>query len=421
VSADPVAQRCAGSSDDCRAHPLQSRALGEGLSSSGPAWRTWAAAWIVLASMILSNAPTPLYTRWQSEIGFSSSILTTIFGVYTVGLLLTLLIAGQLTVRWGSKRLLIASLGVAMTSSLLFAYAGSVPTLLAARFTAGIAVGIALSTGMACVIGSGGQLRRRLTSRVASGAMALGTALGPLLAGAMIRIASEPIAALFLIELSILFVAALVVVLLPLPSGSTETHQRSLFVLPRISRQNRQHLVCGIAHFGSGMAGTAFMLSLGPSVLADLLGVSSPLVAGGMAGAMMLAASVVPFLAARRSVPGLFRLSTGAAVTSMAVLVCAVVTASAYAFLAAAVLVGASAGLGQVGGVTLIGSHVPDDRRTEAIAVLNMGAYVLVGVMPIATGVVVDRIGLPAGTIAFAICLAIGATLAHSFASYRRY
>jgi MFS family permease len=304
-----------------------------------------------------------------------------------------------------------------MIGSLLFAFAGSVPMLLAARFTAGIAVAIALSTGMACVIDSGGPLRRRLTSRVAAGAMAFGTALGPLLAGAVILVAREPVTMLFLTELSILFAAALVVMLLPLSSGSTEARRDSHFVLPRIPRQNRQHLVCGIAHFGSGMTGTAFMLSLGPSVLGELLGVNNPLIAGGMAGAMMLAASVVPFLAARQSVPGLFRLGTAATVTSMAVLAFAIVTASPYAFLTAAVLIGASAGLGQVGGVTLIGAHVPDGRRTEAIAIFNMGAYVLVGATPIATGVVVDWIGLSAGTIAFAICLAIGATLAHSFAS----
>lgn len=37
-----------------------------------PPWRMWAAAWIVTAVFILSNAPTPLYVRWQTTIGFSS-------------------------------------------------------------------------------------------------------------------------------------------------------------------------------------------------------------------------------------------------------------------------------------------------------------------------------------------------------------
>ena len=35
-----------------------------------------AAAWIVTAVFALSNSPTPLYVRWQREIGFSSGTLT---------------------------------------------------------------------------------------------------------------------------------------------------------------------------------------------------------------------------------------------------------------------------------------------------------------------------------------------------------
>ncbi|MEK1854253.1 MAG: hypothetical protein AAAC48_20900 [Phyllobacterium sp.] len=41
--------------------------------------------------------------------------------------------------------------------------------------------------------------------------------------------------------------------------------------------------------------------------------------------------------------------------------------------MAAAVFAGAGQGLGQLEGLTLIGTHVPTNRRAEANAVLNIG------------------------------------------------
>lgn len=75
----------------------------------------WTTAWIVTAVFILSNSATPLYVRWQTEIGFSSAVLTAIFGAYIVGLLPTLLVAGQLSDRYGRRPVLLPGLGAAHT------------------------------------------------------------------------------------------------------------------------------------------------------------------------------------------------------------------------------------------------------------------------------------------------------------------
>jgi len=123
-------------------------------SSAGPKELRWslAAASTVTAVFVLSNAPTPLYTRWQAEWEFSSGILTIVFGAYMVGLIGTLLVAGKLADRYGRKVVLVPGLIAAVTAAGLFLSATNVVWLLAARLLAGAAVGAAVTAGMSATI-----------------------------------------------------------------------------------------------------------------------------------------------------------------------------------------------------------------------------------------------------------------------------
>ncbi|MDQ3157636.1 MAG: MFS transporter, partial [Actinomycetota bacterium] len=132
------------------------------------------AAWIVTAVFALSNSPTPLYARWQHQIGFSTGTLTVIFAAYIIGLLLTLVVAGQLADRIGRKPVLIPGVIVALAACLLFMNASTVATLLIARFLTGIAVGVVVSAGLAAVVDLGGPDRHRQASLTASVSMVLG-------------------------------------------------------------------------------------------------------------------------------------------------------------------------------------------------------------------------------------------------------
>jgi MFS family permease len=377
--------------------------------AADPPWRMWAAAWIVTAVFILSNASTPLYVRWQAEIGFSSATLTIIFSAYILGLLLTLLVAGQLSDRFGRRLVLLPGLMVAILACLLFLSAHSVAMLVVARFLSGVAVGVAVSAGMASVVDLGGPERRRQASLLASVSMVLGAGLGPLLAGGLAFTLAQPIAPIFAIELAILASAALIALLLPLKRGASHADNSWRLKLPGVPRINRPHIASGIAVFGPGITATSFVLSLGPSLLSRLLGVSNPLIAGGMACAMFLTATAVQFLIKGRSVRTILLAGAAATVLSMAGVALAVMTSNIALLIVAALLAGSGQGLGQLGGLTLIGLHVPADRRAEANAVLNIGGYIPAGLMPIATGVVIDRAGLSIGATGFAAMMAIAA------------
>ncbi|NLS05470.1 MFS transporter [Rhizobium sp. P32RR-XVIII] len=377
----------------------------------------WAAAWIVTAVFILSNSATPLYVHWQGEIGFSSATLTVIFAAYIFGLLLALLVAGQLSDRYGRKPVLIPGLLAAMAACLLFAAAESVAMLVIARLLSGIAIGVIVSAGMASVVDLGGPERRKSASLAASVAMVLGAGLGPLLAGASAQVLSQPVLPIFAAEFLILVSAFIAIAILPLKRSAPSDGWR--LRLPGVPQPNRKHLAFGIAVFGPGITATSFVLSLGPSLLSRLLDVTSPLVAGGMACAMFLTATGVQFAVRRLSVRTIFIIGSAATVLSMLGIVVAVNGSIATILVAAALLAGAGQGLGQLGGLTLIGLHVPAHRRAEANAVLNFGGYIPAGLLPVATGYLIDLTGFAAGATAFATLLAAVAVGGAAFVAAR--
>lgn len=389
------------------------------LDGGSPAWRIWRTAWMVTAVFILSNSATPLYVHWQGEMGFSNGTLTIIFAAYIAGLLMALLIAGQLSDRFGRKPVLFPGLAAAVLGCLLFLVATSVPVLLIARFLSGIAVGVIVSAGMASVVDSGGPDRKELASLAASVAMVLGAGIGPLLAGVLAEAFSRPVLPIYLIQLVILSSAFLAAA--AIPGNRADFHHGKVFQLrlPAVPSANRLHLAFGIAVFAPGITATSFVLSLGPSLLSQLLHVTSPLVAGGTACIMFMSATGIQFALKGLPIRTIFLIGSMATILSMCSIVIAVHFSAAVLLVLAAVLAGIGQGLGQLGGLTLIGLHVPEQRRAEANAVLNMGGYIPAAVLPVCTGYLIDYTGLEAGAMVFAVILSAAALAAILFVRIR--
>ncbi|MFJ2540692.1 MFS transporter [Pseudomonas sp. NPDC087614] len=377
--------------------------------------RMWLAGWMVVSVFVLSNTATPLYVLWQGQLGFASSTLTLIFAAYILGLLLSLLIAGQVSDRYGRSVVLLPGLVCAMSAALLFRSAESVEGLLFARLLTGIAVGIIVSAGMASVVDQGGVQRRRLSSLVASMSMVLGAGLGPLLAGSLATFASRPIEKVFTLELGILALAFLIA--WTMPNGANDTQRRggARWRLPSVERHHRLHILLGVALFGPGITATSFVLSLGPSLLASLLHIKTPLMAGATAFLMFISAFAVQIVLRRRTVEHIFYFSAAATFASMLGISTAIAISSPAVLIIAALLAGAGQGLGQLGGLTLIALRVSDNKRAQANALLNMGGYVPAGLLPVATGFLIDRTNLAVGAYTLAGLLASCALLAAWF------
>ncbi|MFH8678487.1 MFS transporter [Streptomyces lydicus] len=376
-----------------------------------PVREIWFAAWPVVALFVLSNAAMPLYGVWQRQLGFGSGTLTLVYAAYVVGLLGSLLVAGVASDRLGRKPVLVPALLLGIVACLVYATAPSVAALAVARLLTGIATGAAVSAGMAAVTDLAAG--RALGPLLASTAMVLGAGLGPVLAGVLSETAPAPTVTVFGVEAVLLATALAVVARMPLPRsrpgrGATAAAgpSGSWVRLPAVPRANRRHLALGLAGFAPGISATAFVLSLGPSLLTGLLGTSNRALAGGMALAMFLSATGVQFALRRPAVRTVLLASGAATVSATLALVTAIHTGALAPLLASVVLAGAGQGAGQLGGLTLLSREVPAHRRAEANAALNAGGYLLAGVLPVADGYLSDALGLPTAATLFGLAVA---------------
>lgn len=364
----------------------------------------WLAAWPVTAIFVLSNAATPLYGLWQRQFGFSKGTMTVVFACYIIGLLGSLLVSGVASDRLGRKAVLLPALTLAVLACLIFATAPNVIALMVARLLTGIAVGAAVSAGMAAVTDIAGTGRKPLGALLASCAMVLGAGVGPLLSGVLSETVPAPTVTAFLVDIVLLATAFVAVLRLPL-QRPTAVGTGSWVRIPSVPKTNARQLMLGIAVFAPGITATSFVLSLGPALLSGLLATTSRIIAGAMAFAMFLTATAVQFAVrglARRVVMAGSAAATGLAMVALA---SAVHWHAAWTLIAAALLAGAGQGLGQLGGLSLLNHVVPARRLAEANAALNVGGYLPAGLLPVGTGYLSDMIGLSTGTTVFAIIL----------------
>jgi MFS family permease len=99
---------------------------------------------IIVSFLAASSAPTPLYATYQAEWGFSPITTTVVFGVYAMAVLASLLVVGRISDHLGRRPVLLAALVVQAAAMLVFAGAGSVTALLAARVIQGLSTGAAM-------------------------------------------------------------------------------------------------------------------------------------------------------------------------------------------------------------------------------------------------------------------------------------
>ncbi|WP_378739534.1 MFS transporter [Nocardia brasiliensis] len=367
----------------------------------------WLAAWPVMAVFVLSNAATPLYVVWQRELGFSAGTLTAIFAGYIVGLLGALLVAGVVSDRVGRKPVLLPAIALAMVACVLFATASSIAVLAVARLLTGIAVGAAVSAGMAAVTDVAGVTRKRLAALAASSAMVLGAGSGPLLSGVLSETVPGPTVTIFVVEIVLLVSAFVVVARLDMPKGAGG---RGPWIrIPAVPPGGRTAVLLGIAVFAPGITSTSFVLSLGPSLLAHLLGATNRVIAGGLAFVMFLGATGIQFAVRRLRVRAILLGGAVATTTSMLTLLLSLQLSSLALFGAAAVLAGIGQGLGQFGGLAAISASVGADRLAEANAAQNVGGYLPAAVLPVSAGFLSDAIGLTGGATAFAVVVSVAA------------
>ena len=240
-------------------------------------------AFAFVVTMLGTTLPTPLYPAYEERFGFGALTVTVVFATYAVGVLTALIGFGSASDRIGRRPSLLTGLAMAASSTVVFLLAGRIHqgglgVLLAGRFLSGLSAGIFTGTATATLADLAGEAHRLRASLTAALANIGGLGLGPLLAGVLARYAAKPLTTAFVVHLTLVLLAAAVIVRIPEPV--TVEHPRRLRI-QRLSvpAQIRTIFVqAGIAGF-AGFAVLGFFTAVSPAALASL-GYHNPFVTG---------------------------------------------------------------------------------------------------------------------------------------------
>lgn len=363
-----------------------------------------------------SNAVAPLWPVYRSELHLTAVALTIVFVGYTLGAMLALFAFGGLSDVIGRRPLLVTSAAATLVASLLFAEATNVWWLLGARFVQGLAVG-AVSASANAALNDFSPGNPRKAALAGSVATSIGFAAGPFAAGLLADNAPDPMQMTFFALIACSLVSLVAMARLP-NTGRREgvaftanragvpAHIRGAFV-----RATATFLICWIA--GS------YFLSLGPSLIATLIGNTSHTIAGSTL-LMFFAASAIAQVVARRFA-ALMVLQTSCGIVAGG-LICAALATIVHSlplYFVAVILTGAAQGIALLGGLELINTIAPPAQRAGVIAAFFFIGYLGVTIGTPLLGWISDAHGLDVAAIAFAAVIVGSAAIA--FADLTRW
>src|SRR3954470_4563762 len=99
-----------------------------------------------------ADLATTLHAVYEHDFGFSSAVLTLVFATYALVLAPSLLVFGQLSDRLGRPRVMAGGFATATLGLGLFAVAGGLGWLFAARAVQGLAVGMISGAAAAALV-----------------------------------------------------------------------------------------------------------------------------------------------------------------------------------------------------------------------------------------------------------------------------
>jgi MFS family permease len=339
---------------------------------------------LLAVALGVSGVPAPLYGVYEREWHLAPITTTLVFAVYAFAALGSVLVAGQVSDRYGRKPLLVGAAVAMVVGLVVFMTADSVAALFVARALHGAAVGVTVVAGSAALLDlrpHDGARTGLLTGIMFNVGMAVTILGASLLAQYGPDPMVTPYAVVGLVVLLILFNLLLM----------GETHQtRSTTPIrvtrpsvPRAIRHDFRFAVLGVMASWSVLG---VYLSLFPAFAGQSTGIHSLVFGGAVVAAMASAAAVSQAIGSR--LPARTAAIGGDFGTAVALVTSVLALDSHRAWLvaAAAVFMGLSFGLAFGGSLRHLGQVVPADHRGEVMSAYYVLAYGAMAVPTILAG-----------------------------------
>ncbi len=371
----------------------------------------WSVAVLLVLMLAASGVPSPLYRVYQREFGFGSGVLTTIFGIYALALLVSLLVVGGLSDHVGRRPVLATAFLLEAVAMVLFLAADGVGWLLAARVVQGLATGALTSTLGASLLDLQ-HPERAHGAFINSTSPGLGISIGAVGAGVLVQTIASPAAWAFGVLAVVFVLAALGVVLLPESSPRLPGAAASLRPRVHVPVPQRRAFVIALPLLLACWALGGLYASLGPSLVADVFAIDDDLV-----GALLILAlngtGILGSLALRTAPPER-AMMVGALVFAVGVsgTLAALLAISAPMLFTAAVVTGFGFGAAFLGAVATITRGVDPGHRAGLLAAVFVVGYLAFSLPAIAAGIAAGDAGLTRTTEVYGVTVVVLALLA---------
>jgi len=322
----------------------------------------WVLGGVFFALAFSAGAPSSLYRVYQHEWRFSASTLTAVFAVFALVLLVTLLFFGSLSDYLGRRRVIVAGLAFNAAACALFLSAHAVGLLFAGRALQGVATGVASGALGAALIelqpeGSG------LGPLVTSSAPSMGLAVGALATSALVQYAPDPTRLVWWLLLGASAVGVVAVLAMPEPGTRRPGVLGSLRPRVSVPREARGAFAAAVPCLVAVWALGGLYLSLGPSLVAELLGSQNRLWGGLVIFLLSGIGAVAAVLCHSANPPAGMLVGSLVLLAGVAVTFAAIATTTAAAFLAGSVVAGVGFGVAYLGAYrTAVAPAAPGER-----------------------------------------------------------
>lgn len=376
----------------------------------------WLVAVVLLLLLLSSAAVSPLYPLYQDLWGFSPAVLTVVFAVYAAAVLASLLLVGSLSDTLGRRRVVVGSVVGVIVSLVLFALARDVGWLILARGVQGLAVGAATGALSAALIELAPPLRTDRGTMINSVAPVAGLAAGGLGAGLLVQFAPAPTVLVYLVLLAVFAVVGVLALLLPETAPlAAATGGVRLALRPRrpaVPRSSwRPFAILSITVVAMWAIGGLY-LSLGPSLVEELLGRPDRLAGGAAIATLAGISAVAPIVAGSWSVRRLLVVGLALVLAGMAVLLTAITLGSIALFFAGTAVVGLGWGPGFLGAFRGLAVLADPEHRGELLAAVYVVAYAAMSLPALAAGVAAGWFGLTSTALVYLLAVAALAVFA---------
>ncbi|MGD7002199.1 MFS transporter [Corynebacterium halotolerans] len=373
------------------------------LFSYRPSRAAYTAGYLMVVLTIGAYLPTPLYPVYQAQLGFSDLALTLVYSVFPLVSAVALLLFGPASDMVGRRAVLRIAVLLGALGSLSFLAADGLAWLFLGRALQGVALGAATGAATALIVDQAPIRHRRWTSALATVAFLAGTALGPVLGGALAQYLPAPGVVPYVLHLLTLVLGWQLASRLSSATPAAGRLAGWRLSLPRIPAAIKTpfHFSAVVGFLAWTVVG--IFLSTVPSVLERSAGITNVATIGSILAALLAFAMamqpLIPLLDARRAqIMGLIGLLLSLVVLGMQL------GASLLLTLLSAAIAGCGVGLAYGGSAAEVDAITAPEQRGGVNAALYLAYYLGSGVPAVVLGLLSLRVGM---TDALAVLVAI--------------